>query len=717
MDTGMVKQKKKKTTSGQAPLPDEFRVIPEDELDWDLYEKNMDAFQKHNSRFARQLKTVTAPQSRLIKNDEGEYDIQFHGTRLYGKGAQKWSEERMDNFESREGIHQLLINPPDSANLDDESNVTGYRILNRSIRSGVSFLTAPATSQCYHLVVFGIGLGLHLPEITEKTACRHIVCVEPNLEFAYHSLFVFDWDAFLEGLDSESRHYSFIANETSVDISEGVRDSVRFVNPAFVDGILFFRTYPSSLMSAAVDILIKDRDTIGTGLGFLEDEIDMVRNSYQNLVNFEGKHYKDTERMLSIPVFVVGGGPSIDKDLAYIRENQHRAIVISCGTALRVLLKNGIMPDFQMEMENVIATSEVMKILADEYDLSSITLIASSTVDPGACPFFSNTVFYFRSTLASYPLFYQGDDTRLSYATPTVTNLGLSFAQAIGCREFYLFGVDLGARDPNKHHSVDSFYEDGQLGFDAIINVPYAANFGGDVMTEMTYQWARQTMEMAIVAKTRGRLYFNCSDGCRIDNTTPRLSSTINLRDVPDKKEIIADILDAFPQYTKEMFEESWTKRNLRKRLDEFTDVMIEAVEGETSEHEDNAEKEPDKTKVANEKHEALEEQTTDLEEKRPYDLQFAMDMCRILIPSDPFISTETHYFRGSTLMAFALINYYYNRIPNEEQRAAFVQIVKEELIYQFERTKKRVRTFYDNLEGVESSDDEELIAPDEQSA
>jgi len=709
MDTKATNKKSRKSSAAKKPSSDDFRDVRDEDLNQDLFDKNIEAFEKHNSHIAGMLKSVTAAQSKLIINEHGEYDIKFRDIRLYNQGAATWSEERMEAFDRKDGVHQLLISPPDSSNLDDESNVTGYRIIKRATESGINFLTAPNTPHCFHLVAFGIGLGLYIPALAEKTQCRHIVFVEPNIEFAYHSLFVFDWSAFFEDMDAEGRHHSFVFLNTGVQISEEIRDNIRYINPAFIDGTIFFKTYPSSIMSNALDILIRDRDTIGTGLGFLEDEIDMVRNSYNNLVKFNGRHFKQSDDIVSVPVFIIGGGPSLDNDLEFIRNNQDRAIIISCGTAIRILLKNGITPDFQMEMENVPTVTRLMGILAKDHDLSKIKLLASSTIDPGVSAYFDEVIYYFRASLASFPIFNQGSDTLLTYATPTVSNLGLSFAQSVGCREFYLFGIDLGARDPEKHHAKDAAYNQGEVKFSTVIDVPHPANFGGEVLTEMIYQWARQTMELAITYNSTGRAYYNCSDGCRIQHSVPRLSSTIKLPDAPTKGDVLQEILHKFPDYTQEMFDTSWTKRNFRKRLDDFTDVMIKVIEGNEPTEEDSLRPQGKKASAEPNK----PDPTLKKDGVAQYDLQFAMDICRTLIPADGETSAETHFFRGSTLMCFAMINYYYNRLVNEEHREIFIQIVQEELVYQFQRTKKRVHKFYNKLEGIDSGEDEDAPLPD----
>ncbi|MCH7935515.1 MAG: DUF115 domain-containing protein [Proteobacteria bacterium] len=84
------------------------------------------------------------------------------------------------------------------------------------------------------------------------------------------------------------------------------------------------------------------------------------------------------------PAFIVGGGPSLDDGLVVIKENEGNAVIISCGSALRRLILNGITPDFRIELENLDVSPMVSRV-AEDHDLTSVTILASSTSTPGRC--------------------------------------------------------------------------------------------------------------------------------------------------------------------------------------------------------------------------------------------------------------------------------------------------------------------------------------------
>lgn len=652
-----------------------FQSVTHDELDWKMHARNMRAVKALSPGIARLLENLTETHSELVRYPDGGYDILFRDVCLYDRGASEWAKRWDDpNLPQRAECVRIMMTPPASGNLDADSNETAYRIMQRAVAEDIAFQTVPQGNDCFHLVVLGIGLGNHLPHLVERTKCRNLVLFEHNLEFLYWSLFVFDWDAFLKACRKRHCSVAIAHFQTADGIANAAVGLVRGRNPIFADSILLVTSYASSLLKNSLDKIMKDRNLFILGLGFLEDEIDMVRNSYDNLVDFDGRYYNCSEsRLTKLPAFVVGAGPSLDKDLEFIRANRDRAVVVSCGTALRILLKNGIKPDFQMEMENVPVVTDLTKTLSEKHDLSGITLIATSTLDPGVRKYYDEVVFYFRTVLASYPIFEQGPESTVLNSIPTVANLGFSFAQEIGCREIYLFGVDLGTRDPKKHHASDAAYNVGEVEFTTDIDQPTPANFGGKVLSETIYLWSRAMLESAM-KRFPTRNYFNCSDGVLIDGTIPRLSSSVSLAKSADKAAVIAEIVDGFPRYGKDIFEQSWQGYQPRAKLRNFTRSIIRKCAPATP--------------------------VKDGQEDYRHGLEFLIKVARSMIPDANLPSAEMLFFRGSTFMLGIFIAFYYARIGAPEKKARFAEIAREELITQTKKMKAQIVDLYDKLEG-----------------
>ena len=77
-------------------------------------------------------------------------------------------------------------------------------------------------------------------------------------------------------------------------------------------------------------------------LSFLKNNLIL---SQKNSVN---SHKTYSQNM---PAIIVGNGPSLDKEIDFLRKNQDNFVIFCSGSALKPLYKAGITPDFQVEIE------------------------------------------------------------------------------------------------------------------------------------------------------------------------------------------------------------------------------------------------------------------------------------------------------------------------------------------------------------------------------
>jgi hypothetical protein len=280
-------------------------------------------------------------------------------------------------------------------------------------------------------------------------------------------------------------------------------------------------------------------------------------------------------------VFVIGNGPSLDDDLDFIRKNQEKAIIVSSGSALRPLALSGIMPDFQMETENIDVYPLIAQV-AEDHDLSSIALVTSTTVDIQVPPLFDTVLYYFRGSLSPYPIFCDVDERCLQNPNPTVVNASLAFAQEVGFKKFYFFGTDMGTNmGVDKHHSKHAYqYTKGAILRPQSFVIPVAANFGGKCLTSDGLYWTRDAAEKAISQHGRGCIYFNCSNGAKIKGAVPMPSRLVKLPDLPSgKKPVIEQITSNFRVYDRREFDAHWNDKKMighfNKWLDEFEKLSI----------------------------------------------------------------------------------------------------------------------------------------------
>ena len=225
------------------------------------------------------------------------------------------------------------------------------------------------------------------------------------MEFVYHSTFVFDWEALLTKF-SGARRLQVLVSSKPEDITHSVQSTIRIENPAGLDGTYFYPHYYNSVMDNAYRRLLDGEIAVGMmGLGFFEDEKHMIAQTYANLKPGNRRIMAEIKDRRSLPAFIVGAGPSLDECLPIIKENQDKAVIIGCGSALDPLLAHDITPDFLVLLERDPDLLPYQQGTSKEFDMSGICLVGATNLYPGIADLYDETIMFFRPGISPYPLF------------------------------------------------------------------------------------------------------------------------------------------------------------------------------------------------------------------------------------------------------------------------------------------------------------------------
>lgn len=520
------------------------------------------------------LSALKAPHTRLLFDEAGGIDLGFRGRGLYGRDAVRHAEEQLAAFFARP-LRQR-INEPDPERLEGLTGTYCTRLTGRMAAAGIAYDPALLPEDGHFLFVFGVGLGLHVGPLIERTRARVVILIEPNLEFLYQSCRVLDWAGLLARCEERGVKLSFITEREPRTIAQQVNQVARANNPALLDGVTIFSHYPSAILEQARDLVARELMLALSGLGFFEDELTMTRNALGNLgrgpVEILGKLLPGREE----PVFIVGSGPSVDQDWEHIARHRDRALLMSIGTGLRGVLARGLRPDFHVELENGEVNLETMKVTAADFDLRGIVLLASLTVNPGLVELFERAVFLFRERVSSTMIF-GAPFSILQPAGPTVANTALISAIYLGFREVYLFGVDMGSKAGGRFHARDSVYGAGLKAEVAAPAAPLPGNFGGLATGVEVFNWARKVLENVVHAYPEVRVY-NCSDGARIAGAVPKVARGIALDGGPiDRRALFERLSAGLTRCDGRLWLRLWQERDCRRRSREVLE-RLEAV-------------------------------------------------------------------------------------------------------------------------------------------
>jgi hypothetical protein len=406
-------------------------------------------------------------------------------------------------------------------------------------------------------VVFGSGFGWHLDRLVDDYEMRHLIIADTDIERLNLSLYFTDWVALEQRFSDRGGIWISWLFETE---PKQLADKLivllyKHWPPYFLQGVgLFFNDYDSDIVSDTRDSLKGDLWKLYRGWGFLDDELLGLRHCLQNMQ----KGIPLCTRKADIPedavAFVVGAGPSFDTLLPLLRENQHRAVVISCGSAIYALARAGIRPDFHVEIERTHVT--FVSLLSDSIKdiLRDVPFVASSIVDPEAFSLSDTPLMVIKDLDMGAALIDFDRQYPIFRTNPTVTNGGLDMVLRLGFKRAYLFGVDLGFRDPNYHHSRESQYYTGdntEPDYQKYIDITHEqhqtglsveGNFSEGILSTEFFIHSRDAMAISINEHSAAQV-FNLNDGARIKGSIPLHPEEFCISSRPESKSLAIEAM------------------------------------------------------------------------------------------------------------------------------------------------------------------------------
>lgn len=501
----------------------------------DCFKQNLALLRRYGSGdIADHLETIALPGDFLMEAD-GDINLNLGHTSFYQGGAGAYSKHQVEQYLAKPS--RFFVQPPmfGSVYLNREEKLyqqvfEKFGPIDEEAANRLEDLDAG------YLLSFGIGLGLHLPQLVDALDMRELILVEQFWEFLAASLMVSDWTPLFEALHARGGGIKFIIDSDPVTLANAAFKALRGRQFGLIDGSFGFQHYRSPVLDKAHDLFRDMLPSLAMSEGFFDDECVMFRHARANLQQhdftiFDGT--APTEAMKGKPFFIIGSGPSVDQSLEAIRANRDNAVIMSAGTGLGVLLRAGVKPHIHCETENLPIVYEAVQSHKDSgQDFSGIHLLASPTVDPRIPAEFDTASFVFRKSLTSSILF--AEPHRSLDTGATVANFASRLAVAMGAGRIYLFGVDLGSITQQKHHSVDSVYlrsKDSfwQSGLGMLpMDQEVPGNFRDIVYSNALFMFTR-TFFHNLIAQYPMTRFFNCSDGARIEGAVPLKPNLVRL--------------------------------------------------------------------------------------------------------------------------------------------------------------------------------------------
>lgn len=522
-----------------------------------LLERNLAFFEREFPDVHRQVTNIPAPLSKPVFVDGVAVDIDLGSGPLYRGDARELAKEQAGAF----------LASPFRIGYKNHEGTVGDSLVARDLftslkdsltRHGVDTLKRIPVAKSGYLVVFGVGLGYHLPQLVEGLTVRDVIITEAIAEFMLASAQAIDWQALHEACEKSGKKLHVLLERGPRELAKMIDMVIEGRGTPMLDGSYFYRHYPIFTLDEAYKAIVEGIPRQMISLGYYEDERKMIRNAATNLHKTGFRLIEGDFRVITdVPAFIIGSGPSLDQSIEDIKRVRDQVVLFTCGSSLQACLKAGIVPDFHVELENVTAVYDMLTHIGERnphvyqngrFD-KSIRLIASVTLNPRVPPLFEEVYFFFRDTSSSTTSF--GEKVKVMTGVgPNVSNTAVACAARLGFTEMYLFGMDCGWRDESAQHSKDTPYSTSERFKDwkARAEVRLPGNFGGEVESDLILNWSRDMLEQKIRAFSCK--VFNCSDGALINGAAPKLPEALDFGDRHfDRDKLIDAIRRGSPRF------------------------------------------------------------------------------------------------------------------------------------------------------------------------
>lgn len=532
------------------------------------FEKNLKAFQAYFPEiYEKYLHYQPSEKFELLVNDNGsanliDYDV---GVPIYSEDPVEQCREQVEH-----NINSPILGIADHSGVQQIENDADFKHIELMRCIGTVYNETKTALPHFRklgksipsVMVFGIGLGYHLPGIIDACRAGYVNFFEPNEDYFFASLFVADWDYILNKVDENGSYLYLGIGLTEAEIYQEFYSRTRAISVASICHAWFYQHYPSINVNKWISEFKRNYHQFFAGFGFFDDALIGVAHTLGNVDNsiaYLSNVESNVDTISQMPAVIVANGPSLDAEIDFLKSIRHKVIIFSCNSASTALVKNGLIPDFHVALERTEETYDFLKEHLPAAARENINLLIPNVMHPKVAGLFKWTGAALKPGEAGTQLIqlaqYRKDKGiigSLSYCNPLVGNTALSFACHLGFKEIYLFGVDNGYIDENHHHSRSSFYYDDK-GDEKVkpfkigkeIRIP--GNFVSTVLTDEFMNVGNVQMERILQSfKNQGVVVFNCSNGAKIEHTYPLPSESIILNDdnAGLKAEVIQFITD-----------------------------------------------------------------------------------------------------------------------------------------------------------------------------
>lgn len=513
----------------------------------ELLKKNHRFFKKHHPNIYNIIKDLEFTRYTLdINKTTGATEVFDGKARVYSGDLDALVENEVAEYSSQfsPGTRVSTVTPPvPQSFIYPRFFSNRLKALTQKAPIGTNVNGSYSIPEYYPTVFFmGCWTGLHIDKFVRNNNVLHTIIFEPDPERFCLSLYLTDWES-LYSYCAQKKNKIILHIAAEKNISDSYISNTAwniFVSqcPSFPLISLFYNHLGNIEFEPIIKRVKDDMHLYLNQWGYYDDEINQLNNAYHNIASGAAALPKCFEEKKE-NIFIVGAGPSLDDRIEDIKNNIDKAIIVSCGSGLRPLVKNGIIPDYHVELESHMFTHEMLS--KPEYTAlhKKTTLISALQLPPNVFDLFEKKYFFIKDSTALAELFIENDNDVITGVTPTCTNAGFAIFTHLNYKNIFLFGLDFGFKDSRKHHSESSVYfEDGNSeGFDQETEKNFTNHIevesvsGDKILSISMYCTSRRALENCLITRkqrNKNLTVYNCADGAKIKGTKHQTREQFN---------------------------------------------------------------------------------------------------------------------------------------------------------------------------------------------
>ena len=382
-------------------------------------------------------------------------------------------------------------------------------------------------------IVFFIGMGLGygpLEILKKRKQIRYLIVFELNCGIFLQALHAIDLTDMFEDI-----RFRIILNENPAVMST-IEPYGRVLQLECVQVLnhrqsfqLDFTNYDllrQEVINCASTFNIGGATTMTYGKKLLENRIRNLTSVHHNYLLEDLKNI-----FKSIPAFIISGGPSLDKNIQYLKNAKNKGVIIAADAVLPALIAHNITPDFVTAIDMVDYVSEKIASCIDS--ASNISLVLTAFANPRVSKNFpAQNIFwtYMGSHVETWINNLLGG-TISTGGAGSVAHLSFTTAKLLGCSPIIFVGQDLAYTNQQDHSTyatlrtqnhADNLLKNNQL--------QLIEGYGGTkVFTDGEFFEYKNHFERLIAGDTTCRYINSTEGGARIKGT-----DEILLKDVLD---------------------------------------------------------------------------------------------------------------------------------------------------------------------------------------